>query len=766
MDIRTKTGGAYIPPAKLRMMQQSISDKNCEAYQRLAWEALKKNINGLINKANVTNIAVIVRELFNINLIRGRGLLCRYIQKAQAVSPTFTHVYAALVAVCNSKVFPLLAFPHPLIILLFQFPKIGELLLQRLIIQFRRTFQRNDRSTCINTCRFIAHLVNQSVAHEVLALEIIYLLLENVTNDSVEVAIAFLKECGAKLEDVSRKGLAGIFERLRNILHECDLSKRVQYMIEVMFAIRKDKFKEHPAVLAELDLIEESDQYIHLITLDDECNAEDKLNVFLLDPNFQENEEKYEAIKKGILENDSGDEGSGSGSESDDEGSDSEDEEGDDETKAEGGDTIIDNTETNLILLRKTIYLIIQSSLDFEECAHKLLKLELQPNQISELCNMIVDCCAQQRTYIKFFGLLAQRFCMLNPDYIEPFKDIFKNCYDTIHRFETCKLRNVAKLFAHLLYTDAIPWEVLADIHLNEFDTTSSSRVFIKILFQQLAESMGLVKLNGRIKDATLEEAFKGLFPRDDPQHTRFAINFFTSIGLGGLTDDLREHLKTVASQKLPLLQAGNLPPVKKEEPSSSSDSDSSSSSDSSDSDSSDSSDDESSSSSDSSEDRKRKRKSQKEKHSSSSKRRRMEEDGDKHRSHRSAKHGSHRPDKRHSRHKHRPPSVEVKSEPQSSNEDEPHTSRQSRKHTSDKSDNRNSENSRHRRDERTKRSESIESRRLKDRNREESRRKRPSPKGEKKEKKGSESSRKDESHRHHHRSHRSGSVERHRRRH
>lgn len=24
-----------------------------------------------------------------------------------------------------------------------------------------------------------------------------------------------------------------------------------------------------------------------------------------------------------------------------------------------------------------------------------------------ELCNMIVDCCAQQRTYEKFFGLLA-----------------------------------------------------------------------------------------------------------------------------------------------------------------------------------------------------------------------------------------------------------------------------------------------------------------------------------------------------------------------
>lgn len=43
--------------------------------------------------------------------------------------------------------------------------------------------------------------------------------------------------------------------------------------------------------------------------------------------------------------------------------------------------TIIDQTETNLISLRRTIYLTIQSSLDFEECAHKLMKMQLKPGQ-------------------------------------------------------------------------------------------------------------------------------------------------------------------------------------------------------------------------------------------------------------------------------------------------------------------------------------------------------------------------------------------------
>ena len=83
------------------------------------------------------------------------------------------------------------------------------------------------------------------------------------------------------------------------------------------------------------------------------------------------------------------------------------------------------------------------------------------------------------------------------------------------------KLRNVGKLFAHLLFTDAISWEVMNVIHLNENETTSSSRIFLKILFQELAEYMGMVKPNARLQDPTLQTAFENLLPRDDPQNTR-----------------------------------------------------------------------------------------------------------------------------------------------------------------------------------------------------------------------------------------------------
>ena len=126
--------------------QASLTDKTTPEYQRLAWEALKKTMNGRVNKINTSNLTLIIRELFKDNIVRGRGILARGIIQAQTASPFYTAVYAALVSVINTK-----------------FPQIGELIVKRLISSFRRTYQRNDKTTCLACSRFIAHLVNQNV---------------------------------------------------------------------------------------------------------------------------------------------------------------------------------------------------------------------------------------------------------------------------------------------------------------------------------------------------------------------------------------------------------------------------------------------------------------------------------------------------------------------------------------------------------------------------------------------------------------------------
>ncbi|KAF5940360.1 hypothetical protein HYC85_021527 [Camellia sinensis] len=100
------------------------------------------------------------------------------------------------------------------------------------------------------------------------------------------------------------------------------------------------------------------------------------LDIFKPDAQFLENEKRYEEVKKTIL-------GEGSKDDADvdsDAGSDDEDDEESDEEDEEKME-IKDETETNPVNLRRTIYLTIMSSVDFEEAGHKLLKIKLEPGQ-------------------------------------------------------------------------------------------------------------------------------------------------------------------------------------------------------------------------------------------------------------------------------------------------------------------------------------------------------------------------------------------------
>lgn len=126
----SRAGGVYIPPFKMERMMNELKskDKSSQEHQKFMWENLRKSINGMINKVNVSNIQNIILELFNENLLRGRGLLTKAIFKAQMASPTFTHVYAALVAVINTKL-----------------PSVIKILISRYIIQFQKAYKRNNK---------------------------------------------------------------------------------------------------------------------------------------------------------------------------------------------------------------------------------------------------------------------------------------------------------------------------------------------------------------------------------------------------------------------------------------------------------------------------------------------------------------------------------------------------------------------------------------------------------------------------------------------
>jgi len=119
---------------------------------------------------------------------------------------------------------------------------------------------------------------------------------------------------------------------------------------------------------------------------------------------------------------------------------------------------IKDRMETNLVNLRRVVYLTIMNALNYEEAVHKLLKVQIDegkevcshpppPSSLSilscsylqnplpqiEMANMIIECCSQERSCSTFYGLIGKRFCKLNRVWTESFETAFGNYYKTVH---------------------------------------------------------------------------------------------------------------------------------------------------------------------------------------------------------------------------------------------------------------------------------------------------------------------------------------------
>ena len=109
--------------------------------------------------------------------------------------------------------------------------------------------------------------------------------------------------------------------------------------------------------------MEEDDQIVHELSLDDQLQAEATLDIFKADPEYEANERKYADVRKEILGESSSDE--------DDSEDDSDEDESSDEEDGGGGamnaeqQAIEDQTETNLVNLRRTSTSLSQPSARF-----------------------------------------------------------------------------------------------------------------------------------------------------------------------------------------------------------------------------------------------------------------------------------------------------------------------------------------------------------------------------------------------------------------
>ncbi|XP_015363437.1 PREDICTED: pre-mRNA-splicing factor CWC22 homolog [Diuraphis noxia] len=492
-----------------KMNEFSLSEQSSN------WNNLKISIETAVQKLNPGNIRLTSTKLFELNIIRGKGLLCQSIMKAQSDSLEFTHIYATLVSFINCK-----------------FPNVAELLLIRCVYLFTNAYKCKEEYKCVPPVIFIAHLVHNNVAKDCLVLDILKMLIKTPNLHSIGMVDKIMKICGKKLNSnlQNENDLKYLFNTLQNISQDEQIGKSVQCLALIVLSTYQNHLEDEQ----QFDLVAPHKQYTHSFTLNCKYNPQYELDSFVYDLDFKLNEIIFKNSARQILKekrkvyyfaNYDFDENMA-----------------DDEDDGEPEMNIL--SLSNTIAIKKAISIILNLNLTPFEVALELLKIQLIDGQEVDLCIEYLDCCFENcGVYNKFFTDIIQSFCLVNPLIAGALEFIFMKRVSAIHLAKPNSLKSLAKFFAQLLSSDIISWQIFSAVRLIEIEKTNCGTVFLKTMFDELILLMGNDDLKKRILHPSLQSSFIGLFPLNNRGNTLLCFNFFAGIGLYDVIFKFRESL-------------------------------------------------------------------------------------------------------------------------------------------------------------------------------------------------------------------------------
>lgn len=511
--------------------------------QKAMWDALSRSIVNIFNRLNKSNVEEIATELFRENIIRGRGIVAQTAMRTQHANPDLTPPLAALLARIHKDC-----------------PVVVELLCRRLVLEWNLSYRRKDWLRVKNTQTFLCWLYMFYVVNEGVLFEILLRLLssERRTDEDIDLASHLFQDSFKALAERCRKPFhQEILPIFRDLLamdnEDSRLSVRSQTVLEnCLKQVQSwEKVKDQEPLLPEQYLffeLDEEGEHRCELELSESYPAEPQLDRFAVDPHFEENEAKYEVLRRSLLGENWELELLEANLEASDEADEEETQPASTDGTASPPKEVLDRNKAPVDKeerrIRKEVYLAIRSSVRADEVVHRLLR-SLVPSTEKTVSFMLIECCCEERAYKRIYEMSAERLCKTRVMFQTFFIEGFWERYEAAEKLSLKQVEYTCQLYAHLLRTEAIYWGRTLSV-LNILDNNASQRLIIQHLFKYLCEGMGTGALVNRLqRDTETASMTLRLFPVDEKDEALLekAINLFVAMELGDLTVSLRTAL-------------------------------------------------------------------------------------------------------------------------------------------------------------------------------------------------------------------------------
>ncbi|XP_044318576.1 nucleolar MIF4G domain-containing protein 1 isoform X1 [Triticum aestivum] len=139
--------------------------------------------------------------------------------------------------------------------------------------------------------------------------------------------------------------------------------------------------------------------------------------------------------------------------------------------------------------IRRAIFCIIMSAEDYVDAFDKILRLDLSGKQDREIMRVIVDCCLQEKTFNKYYTVLASKLCSHDKNHKFSLQYCIWDRFKELDEMELSRSMNLAKLVAEMLANFSLSLATLKVVNLaNPVEMTPKKTMHFRMMFETLMQ--------------------------------------------------------------------------------------------------------------------------------------------------------------------------------------------------------------------------------------------------------------------------------------
>ena len=179
--------------------------------------------------------------------------------------------------------------------------------------------------------------------------------------------------------------------------------------------------------------------------------------------------------------------------------------------------------------VRRDVFVVMMSSSDAIDAFERLTRLDLKGKQDREIVRVLIECCAQEKSYNNFYAELAATLCQQNRQHKATLQFAFWDVLKTLSEdnFSDRRAINTARLLGSLVAAFHVPLSVLKVIDMSELQ--GRMILFLASFFISIFSS--------QVDDGTFRSIFDRVATSSDYSVVRDCVSFF-----------LQKHFTTIPS--------------------------------------------------------------------------------------------------------------------------------------------------------------------------------------------------------------------------